>query len=445
MFKNITNKNIISIKNIFIIAIITLIAFIFVKVAIINVQPFSSVFGDIFPIVINILVVLTLLYATIRSKDSGKRVQIAWMFITLAFAFFTMGNILELGIHLKPWKLLPNIFYLIFYPLFAIGIYFLPKFSINRNERIKILLDRGIIIVTLGLIFWIFLIIPTLTIQHNSFISNIPIIYIIGYLLLFSVLIRGIYSKFDDYYLPVLLLSIGILTLIVTEFIYAFQSVNGTYSSGGLLEIGWVISFMLVGLAAFLQGSDEKIDLKNYPCLTKWVGKFKIIYSNLIYYIPFFWVFLAFIILVWSNNNQYVKHYEVIEVIVGFIVFLVIICQFITLNENKNLLAKAEKEVESRKLAENRAHENEVYYKAIFENTGTAIIIVDQDMTISRVNSEVERLSGYKKDEVEGRVKWTDFIVEEDLTELKVILNLEMIEINVHGNMKQEFRIRVGI
>ena len=251
--------------------------------------------------------------------------------------------------------------------------------------------------------------------MHNSYTSNLPVVYIIGYLLLFFVLLRGIYSKFDDYYVPILLLSMGILALIITDSIYAFQTVNGTYISGGLLEIGWVISFISVGLAAFLQGSKQKIDLKNYSSFTEWIEK-----SNLIYYIPFFWVFIAFIILVWSNNNQLmIDYYESIELIVGFIVFLVIVRQFITLNENKNLLAKAEMEVESRKLAEIRAHENEMYYKAIFENTGTSIIIVDPDMTISRVNSEVERVTGYTKDEIEGRKKWTDFVVEEDIDKIK--------------------------
>ena len=146
--------------------------------------------------------------------------------------------------------------------------------------------------------------------------------------------------------------------------------------------------------------------------------------SNLINYIPFFWVFVAFIILVWADNNQYVPNYDLIEIVVGFIVFLVIIRQFITLKENKNLLAVAEKEVESRKIAENKAHENEVYYKAIFENTGTSIIIVDTDMTISRVNSESEELVGYKKDEIEGRKKWTDFVVEEDMDRVKGYYNL---------------------
>ena len=411
MISNITNKDhMVSVKNIFLMAIITLIGFISIKILMGN-TPLNTDLGDIFPIIINILVVLASFYATVRSANSGKRVQLAWMFITIAFAFFTIGNILELGIHMKPWAFLPNIFYLIFYPLLATGIYYLPKFSFTRNERIKIFLDMGIIIATLGLIFWIFLIIPILSTQHNSFRNNIPVIYMVGYLLLIFVLLRGIYSKFDDYYMPLLLLCMGILAMIITDSVYAFQTVNGTYISGGLLEIGWVTSFILVGLAAFLQGSNQKIDLKNYTSLTEWFEK-----SNLIYYMPFFWVFIAFMLLVWANDNTYVTNinYESIEVIVGFIVFLVIIRQFITLNENKNLLITAQNEVESRKLAENRAHENEIYYRAIFENTGTAIIIVDPNMTISRVNSEAERLSGYTKDELEDKRKWTDFMVEED-------------------------------
>ena len=442
MIKNITTRPVISVKNVFIIALITLISFISIKILLKNDVPVNTIFGDIFPIMINVMVVLALLYATIRSANLGRRMQIAWMFMTLAFVFFTLGNILELGIHLKPWALLPNIFYLTFYPLFAIGIYYLHTFSFTRNERIKIFLDMGIIIITVGLIFWIFLIIPTLTAQHNSFTSNIPLIYIIGYLLLFFVLLRGIYSKFDDYYMPVLLLSMGILSLIITDIIYAFQTVNGAYISGGFLEVGWVISFILVGLAAFLQGSKQKIDLKNYSSLTELMEK-----SNLINYIPFFWVFLAFIILVWSNNNQYVVHYEIIEIFVGFIVFLVVVRQFITLKENKNLLAMAKNEVESRKLAENRAHENEIYYKAIFENTGTAIIIVDPDMTISKLNSEVETLTGYTKHEIEGKKKWADFVVEEDLDRIKGYFarrndsnkrprEYETQIIDIHGNVK---------
>jgi PAS domain S-box-containing protein len=412
------NKPLISIKNIFVIALIFVISFIIITLLLRNDSTLRMFFGDLSPIVIDLLVILTLFYATSRSKYYGRRVQMAWMFIALAFSFYTIGDILwailELGFNQNPFPSIADGFYLIFYPLFAIGIYYLSKFSFSRSEMLKIFIDMGIIFIAVGLIFWTFLIMPTLSSQQNSFANIISVSYIIGDFLLFFVLLRMIYSKLDEYFVPILFLTMGILFMIITDSVYVYQTLQGTYISGGLLDIGWILSFVLVGLAAFLQANEEKIDLKRFSHLIIRIQK-----TNLISYMPFIWVLIAFTILVWANNNQSVSDYQLIELIVGFIIFLVIIRQFITLNENKNLLVVAENEVEFRKIAENEAHESEIYYRAIFENTGTAIIMIDQDMTISRVNSEVERLTGFSKEEIEGKKKWTDFIVEEELDRIK--------------------------
>ncbi len=53
-------------------------------------------------------------------------------------------------------------------------------------------------------------------------------------------------------------------------------------------------------------------------------------------------------------------------------------------------------------------------YRTIFENTGTATCILEADTTIAMVNSEFERLSGYRRDEIEGKVAWPQLIVSED-------------------------------
>ncbi len=54
-------------------------------------------------------------------------------------------------------------------------------------------------------------------------------------------------------------------------------------------------------------------------------------------------------------------------------------------------------------------------YKAVFENTGTATCILDNDGTISLVNPKFEELSGLAKKEIEGKKKWQEFVVKEDL------------------------------
>lgn len=54
-------------------------------------------------------------------------------------------------------------------------------------------------------------------------------------------------------------------------------------------------------------------------------------------------------------------------------------------------------------------------YKALFENTGTATIVIE-DFVITSVNSAFERLTGFKREEIEGKKLWTEFIpYKEDL------------------------------
>jgi PAS domain S-box-containing protein len=65
--------------------------------------------------------------------------------------------------------------------------------------------------------------------------------------------------------------------------------------------------------------------------------------------------------------------------------------------------------------SEKAARESEVRYRSVFENTGTATVILEEDTTISLANTQFERLCGYSKDEIEGKKSWTEFVVKEDL------------------------------
>ncbi|WP_048189850.1 sensor histidine kinase [Methanobacterium sp. SMA-27] len=412
------NEPIISVKNIFILAFITVISFIFISILLRNDSVERIFFVDIASLVIDLLVILTLFYAAKRSASQGRRVQIAWIIMTVAFIVYVMGDIswaiMEIGFHQNPFPSVADVFYLIFYPIIAISIYYLTRFSFTRTEKLKIFIDMGIIIITLGLIFWTFLIIPTLNNQENLFAAIVSVIYIVGDFLLLFVLLRLLYSKFDDNYGPIFLLGMGILVLICTDTIFAFQTLQESYITGGLLDTGWILSFILIGLAAYLQASREKFDFQRFFQIRIWLQR-----SNLTSYLPLIWVLIAFTLLIWASDNFTDPNLEFIELGVGFIIVLVIIRQVITLNENKILITAAEKEINDRKIAENAARESEIYYRTIFENTGTAIILIEEDMTISRVNSEAERIIGFSKEEIEGKKKWTEFVVKEDLKRLK--------------------------
>lgn len=58
-------------------------------------------------------------------------------------------------------------------------------------------------------------------------------------------------------------------------------------------------------------------------------------------------------------------------------------------------------------------------YRTVFENTGTATVIIEADTTISMVNREFELLSGYPQSAIEGRMSWTRFIHPDDVDRMK--------------------------
>jgi diguanylate cyclase (GGDEF)-like protein/PAS domain S-box-containing protein len=68
---------------------------------------------------------------------------------------------------------------------------------------------------------------------------------------------------------------------------------------------------------------------------------------------------------------------------------------------------------------EQALRESENYYRTIFENTGTAMLVIEEDITISLVNTEAEKLFGYSREELEGRKKWVEFVAKDELERLE--------------------------
>jgi PAS domain S-box-containing protein len=74
--------------------------------------------------------------------------------------------------------------------------------------------------------------------------------------------------------------------------------------------------------------------------------------------------------------------------------------------------------LDERKKAEQILRESEEQYRTIFETTGTATMIVEENGVISMVSSEFEKIFGYPRDEIEGTNDWEKFIVEDDLEKM---------------------------
>ncbi len=68
--------------------------------------------------------------------------------------------------------------------------------------------------------------------------------------------------------------------------------------------------------------------------------------------------------------------------------------------------------------SERALRESEARYRSVFEGS-TATMIVEEDMTISMVNTTFEKLTGYSKEEVEGLLPATAFLLPHDVDKVK--------------------------
>lgn len=74
--------------------------------------------------------------------------------------------------------------------------------------------------------------------------------------------------------------------------------------------------------------------------------------------------------------------------------------------ERKKAEARIDAVTSSLRLSEER-------YRTVFESTSTAMIIVENDTTISLANDEFVKMSGFSRAETEGKKSWTEFVTPE--------------------------------
>ncbi len=60
--------------------------------------------------------------------------------------------------------------------------------------------------------------------------------------------------------------------------------------------------------------------------------------------------------------------------------------------------------------------------QALFEHSSAAMMVVDKNTLIRMVNKEMERISGYRREELEGKHRWNDMVHPEDHEVLKKLL-----------------------
>jgi serine phosphatase RsbU (regulator of sigma subunit) len=154
---------------------------------------------------------------------------------------------------IPPFPSIADVGYLMEYPFFLLGILLLPARPIPVASRARIALD-GLMIMTAALTFsWYFILGPVIqqgggTVLAKAISAAYPLADIV---LIACLLILALRPGEHALRVAAYLLALGLLFVVVLDSIYGYQTLNDLYVTGTILDVGWPLAYMLIGLGAF--------------------------------------------------------------------------------------------------------------------------------------------------------------------------------------------------
>ncbi len=299
------------------------------------------VVSDILYPLVGLLVSGVLFYTARQTAPHSRQVALAWYLLAAGQFCYALGDItwgvIELVLHQDVFPSPADAFYLLYYPIFILGMMRFPR-ATNRGEtRLKTILDTGIVMLSALLVFWNFIIGPLFQAGTSEPLLGqaIALAYPVFDLVLLWALLALVFGQLKvSHPKPILLLIGGAVVLIVTDFIFDYQNSLGVYASGGLLDLGWLAAFVLTGLAGLLQ----VISLREPTPPIPGEGTARLSRLRPIsFYLPYIWMGMAFLLLIADLMIGFPMERMTLTVSVGAIIFLVIARQVLVLRENHRL------------------------------------------------------------------------------------------------------------
>ena len=278
---------------------------------------------------------------------------------------------------------LPDVGYLGMVPLMAAGLLMLPVARQSAANRVRSVADGLLIATSLLLISWIFVIKPLLIEGSDSVlgryvllaypVTDVVLVTIVFYAL--AMLRRGGQDSG-----PLVLIGAAVVLLGVTDSVYAFVALDGSYASGTVLDVGWFASFALILLAARRPDRapldtprDDTADKQPFATL-----------------LPYAAVVLALLVSVFwrarGGGDAFASWSR------SLLILLIVCRQLLTLLENRHLTRNLELRVATR-TAELQVSEQR--FEALVQQSSDSVALISADSTVRYQSESVERLFGY--------------------------------------------------
>jgi diguanylate cyclase (GGDEF)-like protein len=282
-----------------------------------------------------------LYYGARKSFVISRRIGLAWLILALSVLSFAIGDtvwsILEAGLGQTPFPSPADYFYLFFYPLFLAGVLILPPGHLTSREWVKRSMDMGIVLLAAALGFWNLLLGPIQAANHTApaVTQILSLSYPVGdFLLLWASLLLIYYQTKGQRPGASFLLVGGAMLMLITDCSFGYVSLTGSYTSGSILDFGWIIAFLTFGLAGMLQAEGiRSFESKDHPVLEErstslpaWIS-----------YLPYVWLTGAYLLLLQSHTTPFPMDFFSLSISIGAIIALVLVRQVVEASEINHL------------------------------------------------------------------------------------------------------------
>ena len=195
-----------------------------------------------------------------------------WLLIAAGQASFVVGDLLWVWFELHgetPFPSVADVFYLGGYPFIALAFGLLIQRRIGGGDRAG-LLDAAILTTGAAILSWVLLIEPSFAgTEATPLELLISLAYPLADLLVIGVA-TGLLTTPGARTPSFGLLVGGLLVLLVSDETYALQNLHGTYESGSLLDLGWLVAYLVTALAALHPSMREVV--RPQPVNVTWLG-----------------------------------------------------------------------------------------------------------------------------------------------------------------------------
>ena len=197
--------------------------------------------------------------ALVAARNWRSRTGYAWALIALGLFMIASGELAwgvqELGMQGEvPFPSVADVGYLGIYPPVFLGLLLMPHAPVGRLKRIGIVVDTLVATTAIAIVSW-HLILGHLISQStdNALAKSISVAYPFADLgMLFAVLVLIGRSGRVASAVAMSCLAGGFAAMAFSDSLYTYLTSVKTYSSGNYIDVGWMLGYSLVTVAALM-------------------------------------------------------------------------------------------------------------------------------------------------------------------------------------------------